>query len=111
MNNIPTPDVVCKIYRQVLRYAGASVLYALPARLNLRALYRPEFDIWMKKAKLGKDAAVRDRQEWEEFSRRGECACLRACVSLHMLGLSDIACPRLVLTSYIRRTIACPCPI
>lgn len=68
---VPTPALIRVIYRQVLRYAGSSVLYAHPARLNLRMLYRPEFDIWMKKAKQGPRQAVKDRQEWEEFSRRG----------------------------------------
>jgi hypothetical protein len=69
----PTPDTVRKIYRQVLRYAGSAVLYAHPARLNLRALYRPEFDVWMVKAKQGYEAVTKDTSEWEEFARRGTC--------------------------------------
>lgn len=68
----PTPALICKIYRQVLRYAGSAVLYAHPARPNLRALYRPEFDIWMNKVKEGEAKAIEARPEWEEFSRRGE---------------------------------------
>lgn len=71
MTNAPTPSVIRSIYRQVLRYAGSSVLYAHPARLNLRVLFRPEFDIWLNKAKLGEEQAVKDKPEWEEFSRRG----------------------------------------
>lgn len=67
----PTPALIRRIYRQVLRYAGSAVLYAHPARPNLRALYRPEFDTWMQKVNEGEEKAFAARPEWEEFSRRG----------------------------------------
>ena len=72
----PTPALLRRIYRQVLRYAGSAVLYAHPARPNLRALYRPEFDVWMNKVKEGERKAIAARPEWEEFSRRGKVSTL-----------------------------------
>ena len=70
--HIPTPTTVSRLYRLLLRHAGASVLYSRPAMPNLRALYRPEFDIWMKRAKQGEEAVMWDRAEWETFARRRE---------------------------------------
>ena len=70
--NLPTPTTVLRLYRLTLRHAGAAVLYARPASPNLRALYRPEFDIWMKRAKQGSEAVIKDKAEWETFAIRCE---------------------------------------
>ena len=71
--NVPTPLTITRLYRLVLRYAAASVLYSKPASQNLKRLYRPEFDIWMGRVmRAGStERLVQDRAEWEEFARRG----------------------------------------
>ena len=70
--NVPTPSTITRLYRLVLRYAAASVLYSKPASQNLKRLYRPEFDIWMGRVQRAGNAErlVQDRAEWEEFARR-----------------------------------------
>ena len=72
--NAPSPAKIVRLYRMMLRHAGASVLYARPAIFNLRALYRPEFDVWMTRAKAGRHELEKSQDEWEEFARRGKQA-------------------------------------
>lgn len=67
----PTPATIVRLYRIILYQAGAAVLFAKPAVHNLRALYRPELDIWMQKAKGDRLKIEESRHEWEEFARRG----------------------------------------
>lgn len=71
----PTPRQVAQLYKAVLRYATAAVLYARPAKPNLRALYRPEFDIWMAAAK--EPGSVKP-EAWLEFARRSQSAISRS---------------------------------
>lgn len=70
--SVPTPSTITQLYRLVLRYAAASVLYSKPASQNLKRLYRPEFDIWMGRVQRASktERLVHDRAEWEEFARR-----------------------------------------
>lgn len=59
------------------------MLYSKPASPNLRALYRPEFDVWMGRARRESDADKVDRRvEWEEFATRGEWESLKGFQSL-----------------------------
>ncbi|CAD6569169.1 MAG: hypothetical protein CYPHOPRED_003118 [Cyphobasidiales sp. Tagirdzhanova-0007] len=72
MANTPIPIIIVKLYRRVLRQAGAAVLFSKPAMPNLRRLYRAEFDIWMTRAKGGPREFEQHREEWEEFARRAQ---------------------------------------
>jgi len=61
------PRDVLVVYRTILRYAGASVLYSRPAVWHIRQQYRPVFDVWMKRAKYS-DSVNEDA--WSMFRSR-----------------------------------------